>query len=432
MSKKIAIIGAVILLIIPFQSVIGLNQDIYTTNDNQIIIQNTDLDVISMINKINYSILFGYLEKIVSFGVRHVGSENCRNAAEYINEEFQQLGLESCIDSWKYPKYKCQNVIATYNGTDPTSDAVFVLTAHLDTIGNSVGANDDGSGVAALLTIANIFSNYNFNHTVKFVIVSGHEVGTYGSFDYAKKAYFRDENIIAHINVDMVGNSTCGNIIQAWTPERSYRLYYFTEEISYKYEKYIDIEVQLTAHYPMDSQSFVDYGYDAISFIQPKVFDYPIHTPEDSLDKINYPYFENVTKLVIALTAEFANKPIDVQVRFVTPKEGHAYLFNRPILKLLGLNLHRSRIRGITYLIGRTIAKINITTEEEIITVSYSIDGNTDYYAIFTESPYDWKIQKPIMSNFRLIGKHKLGVHVCTSTGKTAYDEMDFYALTPI
>jgi hypothetical protein len=391
-----------------------------------------DPDLIHMIEEVNYQLLFGYLEKIVSFGIRHVGSRNCRNAAEYVNEEFKDLGLDSYIDEWKYPKYKCQNVVATHNGSDQNSDAIIVLTAHLDTIGESVGANDDGSGVAALLTIANITSNYQFSHTIKFVIVSGHEVGTYGSFDYAKKACNRNENIIANINVDMMANTTCGHLVEAFTPMRSHWLYYFSNEINQKYDDLIDLRVQLTAHYPVDSQSFVDYGYDGISFVQPNVFDYPIHTPEDTMDKIVYPYFENVTKLITAITAELANKPIDVQVRFETPKEGYLYLFNIPLFKLPGFNLFKTRVRGMTYLIGRSIAKVNITTSEEVISVIYSIDDNTNYVFIFTEPPYDFKIQKPLGSIFRLKGKHKLGVHVNTLSGKTAYDEMDFYAITRI
>ena len=431
MLKRLVIIGIFILLI-SFHSAIGLNQRISTIENNQMKYSSFDSDVVTMINKVNHSILFGYLEKITSFGIRYVGSENCRKAAEYINEEFQNLGLDSYMDYWKYPKYKCQNVIATLNGTDTSSDAVIVLTAHLDTTKNSVGANDDGSGVATILSIANITSKYHFNHTIKFVIVSGEEVGTYGSFDYAKKAYNRNENIIANINLDSIGNSTCGNIVQARVPERSHRLFHYFGEITEKFEDFIDMQVQLTANTFIDSQAFVDYGYDAISLVQPKFLEYPYHSSEDSLDKITYPYFENVTKLILALTAELANRKIDLQVRIKAPREGYIYLFNWPILKLPGFNLIRTRVRGMTYLIGRSIVKINITTKEDIITVTHSIDGNTDYYAIFTESPYDWKIQKPAGSIFRLKGKHKLGVHVYTSTGKTAYDEMDFYALTPV
>jgi hypothetical protein len=405
---------------------------ICSTNSCQSSSQTFDTDVISMINRVNNSLLFGYLEKIVSFGVRHTGSENCSRAGEYVHKEFQSLGLYSYIDKWNYPRYASQNVIGTYNGTDLTSDAVFVLTAHLDTIGDSVGANDDGSGVAALLTIAHIISKFTFNHTIKFVIVSGHEVGTYGSFDYAKKAYQRNENIIANLNVDMIANTSFGNIIGALTPVRSQWLYNFANDINQKYRKHIDIKLQLQANFPIDSQSFVDYGYDAISFVQLNALEYPVHTPLDTLDKVVYPYFENVTKLLLALTAELANRNIDVQVRIITPIEGNIYLFDRPLVELPGFNLFFTKVRAMTYLIGRSIVKINITTKEDIIQVSYSIDGQTNPFGLLYDPPYDWKLQKPFLNIFRLKGKHTVGVHVYTSTGKTAYDEMDFYALIPI
>jgi hypothetical protein len=413
--------------------VIGKNKVLLEKNNFQTSLKNIDSDVISMINTINYSLLFGYLQKIVSFGTRFVGSENCRRAAEYINEEFQRLGLYSYIDKWKYPFFKSHNIIGTYKGTDPTSDAVFVLTAHLDTAKHTVGANDDGSGVAALLTIANIISKYQFNHTIKFVIVSGEEVGLWGSFDYAKKAYQNNENIIANLNVDSIGNTTVGNIIGAYTPDRSIWLYSYTNEVNQRYEKYIDLKVQSCPNGPTDSQSFVDYGFDAISFTQSNFIDYPFHTPEDTLEKIVYPYFENVTKLVLALTAEVANRKIELQVRITAPKEGFIYLFDLPIVKLPGFNIVFTPVRGMTYLIGRSIAKIDISTEEDIILVIYNFDGNIDHNFMKTKPPYKWRLKKPFYyMGFRLRGKHTFGVHVFTSTGKAAYDEMNFYALTPI
>jgi hypothetical protein len=429
--KKLIFILIIGIVILPSQSSVGSikNQKIVRDFDN---FNEQNGNIISMIEIINYSILFAYLEKIVSFGIRYVGSENCRKAAEYINEEFLSLGLDSYIDEWRYRRYKCQNVISTKNGTDPTSDAVIILTAHLDTTKNSVGANDDASGVATILSIANVTSKYQFNHTIKFVITSGEERGLFGSFDYVKNAYRRNENIIANINIDTIANSTCGHLIDSQTPERSYWLYTYTNEICKKYNHNIDMKVQLGQHYPADSQSFLDYGYDSFSFNQPKVSEYPFHTPEDTLDKINYFYYENVTKLILALTAELANKEIELQVRFEAPMEGFIHFFKIPILRLPGFNICRTRVRGITYFIGKPIARINITSKDEITTVTYSIDGSANPKAVFTELPYEWRIQKNKLKLFRLRGIHKLGVRVYSISGETAYDEMDFYAITPI
>ena len=110
MKGKIFLI-VIILFLMPFQLAIGLKLDITIADDNQVTTHSPNLDVISMINDIEYSMLFGYLEKIVSFGIRYVGSENCRKASEYINEELNNLGLYSYVDSWRFPRYKCQNVL---------------------------------------------------------------------------------------------------------------------------------------------------------------------------------------------------------------------------------------------------------------------------------------------------------------------------------
>jgi hypothetical protein len=432
MLQKIVITGVLLLLIIPFHSSVGISNIVSSNDKNQMKYSSFLEEIGSVINTIDNSILYDYLEKIVSFGIRYVGSENITKAAEYMNNEFQSFGLESFIDIWKFPRYKCQNVIATKKGTDSSSDAVIVLSAHLDTTKNSVGANDDATGIATILTIANLISNFQFNHTIKFVAFSGEEVGLYGSFDYVKKAYSRGENIIANINLDTIGNSTCGNIIQTQIPDRSKWLLDYANEVNKKYEDFIDLKIQLFEYFPDDSRSFIEYGYDSISFVQPKVIEYPYHTPEDTLDKIDFEYYENVTKLILVLTVELAFKKIDLQVRFETPMEGYIYFLDRPILKLSGYNIVRTGLRGMTYFIGRPTARIKITTDEEIIGVSYSIDGIMNFHGIFTKPPYDWKIQKNIMMLFKLKGLHKIGVRVNTISGKTAYDEMDFYAITRI
>jgi hypothetical protein len=428
MIKKCYVFIIISVVILSSQTALG-----FTLNKEEIEVNNFEfpsVNIIKILDEINNDLLSDYLEKIVSFGPRYVGTESCHQAAEYVNQEFQNVGLESYIDDWAYPKFKCKNVVATKNGTNPDSDAVIILCAHLDTTINSVGANDNGAGVAAILAIAKLMKNYKFHHTIKFVITSGEEVGCYGSFDYAKKAYNDNENIIACLNLDTIANTTCVSIIHAFAPKRSHRLFLFMENVQKKYEKYIDMKLLLSPHDPCDSKPFVEYGYDAMTFSQSKLFEYPLHTPRDTTDKIVYPYYENVTKLIFTITTELANKKIDLQVRIVSPKEGYVYLMNYPLLKLPGFNLHQTRIRGMTYFIGSPTVKINITTDEEIVMVTYNIDGDTDYNLIFLEEPFDWKIQKLSKKIFRMRGRHKLGVHVHTISGKTAYDEMDFFAIT--
>ena len=67
-------------------------------------------------------------------------------------------------------------------GKNISSEAIYVVSAHYDCSEGSMGANDDGSGVAGMLAIADILSKYSFNHTIQFIAFSGEEVGTLGSF----------------------------------------------------------------------------------------------------------------------------------------------------------------------------------------------------------------------------------------------------------
>ena len=426
MLKKILLFLIILILLIPTSFVTGIiieNQDAKTTKTEK---NHTDIE--SLLNQVNESILSYYLEKFVSFGFKMTGSDNASKCADWIKQEFESLGLYTYFDEWKFLRYQDKNVIAIHNGTNPSSDAVILISAHYDTIGNSPGANDDGSGIAAMLSIANITRNLDFNHTLRFIAVSGEEEGTYGSFADAKKAYSRNENIIAMLNIDMVGyaNKSDEHIVQIFCPQRSEWIVDLTAKIAEKYESSFKITPQHTMHYPADHESYNDFGYDSLQFIQCKPEDaYWFHTPEDNLDRITYNYLVNVTKLILALACELADRPIDIQVRITNPKEAYIYFLDFPLIKLPCYNLYRTRLRSITYLYGKATVKLKITTDEEINSVYFGIDGYMRH--IVKEPPYEWKIGTEIYKFFKLKGFHKITVCVSTNTGKIAQDEMDVY-----
>ena len=110
---------------------------------------------------------------------------------------------------------RLKNVVATLKGTDPTDDRIILISAHLDSraaldndnTGYAPGANDDGSGVAAILEMIRIMSTRQFPATIMFMTVSGEEHGLYGAKYMAAKAKEEKWNIIAMLNNDMIGNS---------------------------------------------------------------------------------------------------------------------------------------------------------------------------------------------------------------------------------
>lgn len=108
-----------------------------------------------------------------------------------------------------------KNVVATLKGTDINDNRIIVISAHLDSratldndsTGFAPGANDDGSGVAAILELVRIMSAQKFSATIVFMTVSGEEHGLYGAKFMATKAKKENWNIIAMLNNDMIGNS---------------------------------------------------------------------------------------------------------------------------------------------------------------------------------------------------------------------------------
>jgi len=427
MLKKTIIIGIIFVLIIPINSTAKLHLNNYESNE--VSLEYTpDIVVEELINMVYKDLLKKYLTELVEFGPRFTGTENCHKAAQFIFNEFEKLGLETYIDLWEYPDYKCQNVVATHKGTDLNSDAIFIICAHYDTTEDSPDANDDGSGVASILSIANLCSQYLFNYTIRFIAFSGEEVGTCGSHSYAKKAYERGDNIIAVLNLETFGyTSSGGKELFILKTDRTNWISEFSRDISEKYYDLFNLNIITNGNRPCDHQAFLEYGYDAVQYVQLNRNNYPLHSPGDSLDKINFSYLTNVTKLILAITVELVLKPIELQIRITTPYEGYFYIMDNHLIQLPGYNIGYSGLRGMTYMIGKGKIRVDITTNLEIESVFFCVDGVSEFLGECKEPPYEWKIQKTVWSRFPLKGKHTIGAYVWTKDGKVAYDEMDIF-----
>ncbi|MGO4771312.1 M28 family metallopeptidase [Flavobacterium sp. W22_SRS_FK3] len=194
-----------------------------------------DPEIKKMISEVKAQNLEITVQKLVTFGTRHTLSDTKSKtkgigaAQQWVKSEFEKYALESdgrltsTIDYFtvkadgKRIKVDSQlgNVMATLKGTDPTDNRVLIISGHLDSRVSDVmnvksdapGANDDGSGVAAVMELAKIMSKRSFPVTIIFVAVTGEEQGLYGARHLAEFAKESNWNIIAMLNNDMIGNS---------------------------------------------------------------------------------------------------------------------------------------------------------------------------------------------------------------------------------
>jgi hypothetical protein len=316
-NRKFISLPICLLLIIPVFPVLGLPIQIKeTTNLNlqnhQYPKKTTILDdaVISMIEQVNESAFLSYEENLTINGPRPTKSPACVEAAEYIYEQFETMGLAVKYHRWNNSGYSSYNVEATLEGANETSDEIYIICAHYDTVSVSPGADDDTSGTAAVLIAASIMSHCQFNHTIKFVAFSGEEEGLLGSEVYAQEAHDQGWDIIGVLNCDMIsyaittndGNNlnVCQNNASAW-------LYNYSMCVNMQYSEYIG---PLTLHddgysYGSDQFYFWQNGYDAIFYHEYQSTPY-YHTANDTIAHINLTYGVKNTRLILATLAELA------------------------------------------------------------------------------------------------------------------------------
>lgn len=119
------------------------------------------------------------LQQFVTSFPNRSGTANEQRVAEYIVTKFQSFGYESAIQDVPFEKYNYQTCNAIGKKDNPDTTDCIVIGAHYDSVGE--GANDNASGVVALLQIAEKLKNATLPFDVYFVGFGGEEQGLYGS-----------------------------------------------------------------------------------------------------------------------------------------------------------------------------------------------------------------------------------------------------------
>jgi Peptidase family M28 len=167
------------------------------------------------------------VEKLVSFGTRHTLSSQTDPkrgigaAVRWAEAEMKSFGLETlqtCDTVTKLPRVphptKVCNAVAIQRGTERPNDVV-IITGHIDSrvtdpmnsTADAPGANDDGSGTAAVIEAARVLSKQKFRGTIVYAALSGEEQGLLGGKILADHAKAKGWNVIANLNNDIIGNS---------------------------------------------------------------------------------------------------------------------------------------------------------------------------------------------------------------------------------
>ena len=219
----------------------------------------------------------------VTFQTRHSTTPAGQTCWQYAYETFEALGYDVRYQNYSRSGNQLKNIIATIPG-ETTPERIYVMGAHIDAISQSPatsakGAEDNGSGSAAVLAAAVALVGERFDSTIELILFSGEEQGLWGSDAYVDDALANDRDVRSAVTFDMIAawNNDYGVLIEgenAWQP----LMFLMADAV----DAYTSIERQFSYFsFGSDHVPFQDAGIPAILAID--------------LDWASYPHYHSTT-----------------------------------------------------------------------------------------------------------------------------------------
>ena len=270
-------------------------------------------------SKIDKKDLRAFIETLssIQFEGRDIANNGQIKTQKFIINRFKTLRIEpfskaGYLEKFTVNKVKTANVIGVIRGN---SEKSIVVSAHYDHMGwykkedatNArmyyPGADDNASGVAALLELAEEFAQYeNLRYTMIFLATSAEEAGLLGSLHHVNSPDFDPEKIICNFNLDMI--SRCDNklpdcnYLYCISDNRSEELDSLTREANKRFSdctfNYTDYDSDI--YYRTDTYNFSKKGIPSILFFAGFHDDY--HRTTDTIEKIDFDILEKRVKLI--------------------------------------------------------------------------------------------------------------------------------------
>jgi Zn-dependent M28 family amino/carboxypeptidase len=261
-----------------------------------------------------------------------------QSAASYIEHEWGQQGYAVTQIGFDVSGVRCLNLETTRPGSVRQNE-ILVIGAHYDTVAGCPGANDNTSGVSALLELSRLFATIEPALTVRFVAFVNEEPPFFltdqqGSVVYAKAARRRGDDIRLMASIETIGwySSLPGSqsyppLFNLFYPNRAdfigfvsnFRSGPAMRRLAAAFRANSDFPLQTAATFAFvpgvswsDHRSFWRQGYRAVMITDTAFYRYRhYHQATDTPDKLAYPELARVTAGLSAAFAELACRGVD-------------------------------------------------------------------------------------------------------------------------
>jgi hypothetical protein len=256
---------------------------------------------------------------------RKTGTEGGAKARAYIVEAFKRYRLQPFGADYLQPftftrngkSYQGNNVVGYIRGKSQPA-RYLVVSAHYDHLGvikDEIynGADDNASGVAALLAMADYFDKHSPAHSIVFVAFDGEEFGLQGSQQFVKSPPLDLKSVVADVNMDMVSHNDREELYAAGAHPYPFLKPYLDEIAAHApvhlIEGHDDPALGRDDWTEMSDQgAFHKVGIAFIYFGVEDHKDY--HKPTDDFANINQPFFVHATETILS-TVRLLDKNLD-------------------------------------------------------------------------------------------------------------------------
>ncbi len=167
------------------------------------------LDPISLAPLVSEAEITTTIQELEDLGTRYTMGAGDANAKDYLVDRFAAMGLTAELDAFSVGPETAHNVIVKHPGTvEP--DVVYIVSAHYDSTSNAAattapGADDNATGVSAVLEAARLMTPHSFRYSVWFVLTAAEEQGSLGSKHMVDRLAMDGVQVRGVIAPDMIG-----------------------------------------------------------------------------------------------------------------------------------------------------------------------------------------------------------------------------------
>lgn len=267
--------------------------------------------IVEVLKRLTAESLEHKVKQLSAIHSRHSLLPSFVEALEIVESWLSKTGISISRQSVPLNGGHTANLIGTKTGSGD-SRSLFIICAHLDSVnhedqlhGRAPGADDNATGSATVVAIAEAIADLEFQHDVRFILFGGEEQGLFGSEAYANELSDEDKSrLLGVINIDMAGsnNSSVPSVLlEGAEVSRS-----VMENLAQAAATYTNLQTKFSFNpYASDHVPFIKRNLPGVLTIEGNDAAYAYeHTERDTVDKIDFELHKEITRMNLAWLLE--------------------------------------------------------------------------------------------------------------------------------